>query len=215
MLIKKLKEQLDVKYNSLKPYPNGALAPRLGYYYIQSIDYRKIGELEIPIAKALWSNDPEYFVEHDPLEIQCFSLYQPISIARTSIDRDELPGKIIEIIDSEILQQEQGGFHRYKLTWDVVYPMMPILPGQQLFVKQFFGASSSFTQAIESFRNSHPSQILDILDLADDMGVEEEGYDDVNDHDDYGGDDDGEDFNIYPIDDNDPDECSEDDDINK
>lgn len=215
MLIKKLKEQLDVKYNSLKPYPNGALAPRLGYYYIQSIDYRKIGELEIPIAKALWSNDPEYFVEHDPLEIQCFSLYQPISIARTSIDLDELPGKIIEIIDSEILQQEQGGFHRYKLTWDVVYPMMPILSGQQLFVKQFFGASSSFTQAIESFRKSHPSQILDILDLADDMGVEEEGYDDVNDHDDYGGVDDDEDFNIYPIDDDDPDYGSDDEDINK
>lgn len=214
MLINKLKEQLGDKYESLKPYPNGALAPRLGYYYIQSIEYRTRGELEIPIAKALWSNKPYYFVKGDPMEIQCFSLYQPTSVARTSIDRDELPGKIIEIIDSEILQQEPGGFHRYKLTWNVVNPMMPILSAQQLFFKQFFGASSLFTQSMESFRASQPSQIMDILDQIDDMGVEEEGCDDGNYQDDYGGGDYDEHFNDYPVIDDDLDSDSDDDPAN-
>ncbi len=199
MLIEKLKEKLTVNYDSLKPYPNGALAPRLGYYLIQSIEYRTIGELEIPIAKALWSNESDYFVEGDPIEIQCFSLYQATSIARTSIDRDELPGKIIVIIESEILQQVNDRGHRYRLTWDVVYPLMPILSSQQLFFKQFFSASSSFTQAIESFRASQPSHVVDILDQIDDMGVEDEGYDAANDQDDYVGDDYVEDLNDYPV----------------
>lgn len=215
MLIRKLKEQLDVNYDSLKPYPNGALAPRPGYYFIKSIEYRKIGDLEIPIAKALWTNNANYFIESELLESQLFSLYQPASLSLTPIDRDELVGKIIAIKEVGILQQVEDRSHRYWVTWDIVYPMMPVLSGQQLFFKQFFGTLSTLTQALESFRNTHPSHILEILDLADDMGLEEEGYDDVNDHDDYGSVDDDEDFNIYPIDDDDPDDGSDDEDINK
>jgi hypothetical protein len=179
-LIRILLERQRTKYQQLKPFAKGAIAPRLGYYLIQNIEYKKVDEIEIPIATALWTDNPQFFIEGECLEIQLFSLNQKASKAHTPIDIDELKGKVVEVIDSGILQQTPGGGHRYWVEWDVSREVIPVLTAQQLalkFITSADGLSSTLINSLDEWDDMQTVEQDDTSfydDLPDDTEEDDE-----------------------------------------
>jgi hypothetical protein len=130
-------EKLNDAYSEAKPYENGRLAPRAGWYLIKEIRYQTIAGIEVPIAEALWTNDRTTFLENSELEVQLLSLYQSASMGPKHIDRDQLVGKVIKVTASGLVEKSPGISHRYWVIWEISDLKIPVLTSQDLFFQSF------------------------------------------------------------------------------
>ncbi|MES2872386.1 MAG: hypothetical protein V4708_01600 [Bacteroidota bacterium] len=168
LLSSKLQEQ-KVAYSKAKPYENGQLAPREGWYLIKEIRYQTIAGIEVPIAKALWTNDPKTFLDTSEIDVQLLSLYQSASMGPKHIDRDQLVGKVIKICASGLVEKSPGVSHRYWVQWKTTNLIIPVSTSQDLFFQSFI--------SYEAFERSLTEQQRRDIETAQEYEAEESTWD--------------------------------------
>lgn len=121
---------LKADYNYAKPFMNGHLAPRRGFYLIKEINTTSIGATnDVPVAKALWSKDGRAFLEEGIFEIQLLSLFQPSSIGDTFLGYNQLLNCVIQIHkgQTDVIENDTQSIISYWVQWSVVHINIPII----------------------------------------------------------------------------------------
>ncbi len=115
--------ELKKQYNSAKPFPNGNLAPRIGYYFIYAVTSQSIGILKgVPIAEALWSSNLDDLEQGLPVEIQLDSLMLPQAEGPNVTWINEFLDQTIKVnygITKEI-GDENACYNLYVVNWQFI-----------------------------------------------------------------------------------------------
>lgn len=160
MLFSSIKSKFVQKFNDAKPEGAGALAPRVGNYFIQHMEFRKVGlKGEVPIATVHWNtNSSNTFFNDVVFEIALSGLR-----LSNPDDYNNLNGSIISIQDVKINHVVENGATKQVLSYNCTRATE-----QARFTtiglaasESFFGETKNVNEACKAFAQNAPYNVAE------------------------------------------------------